>query len=61
LTVLLERGFISINTFSALTLVTVITTLLAMPLARIGLHWGDRQRSALALRPTPQPVQTINE
>ena len=61
LTVLLERSIITVNTFSALTLVTVITTLLAMPLARIGLHWGDRQRSALAVQTAPQTVSTINE
>lgn len=39
LTILLDRGIISTNTFSALTLMAVITTLLAMPLARIGLRW----------------------
>ena len=47
LTVLLDRGIISGNTFSALTLVAVITTLLAMPLARLGLRLGDRQRASL--------------
>jgi Kef-type K+ transport system membrane component KefB len=54
LTVLLDRGIISVNTFSALTLVAVITTLLAMPLARLGLHWGDQRRSAAA----PQAAST---
>ncbi len=49
LTVLLDRGIITGNTFSALTLVTLITTLLAMPLARFGLHWGERQRAVVAL------------
>jgi Kef-type K+ transport system membrane component KefB len=61
LTVLLDRGIITVNTFSALTLVTVITTLLAMPLTRLGLRWGDRQRSDLVLQATPQPVPTIHE
>ena len=53
LTVLLDRGIITGNTFSALTLVAVITTLLAMPLARLGLRLSDRQRArcgALATR-----------
>jgi Kef-type K+ transport system membrane component KefB len=39
LTVLLDRGVISTSAFSALTLMAVITTLLAMPLARLGLRW----------------------
>jgi len=47
LTVLLDRGMISPNAFSALTLMSVITTLLAMPLARIGLRWsGEEARVA---------------
>jgi hypothetical protein len=37
--VLLDRGVISTSAFSALTLMAVITTLLAMPLARLGLRW----------------------
>src|SRR5207249_10465144 len=49
LTVLLDRGIISANAFSALTLMAVITTLLAMPLARLGL------RRSYA---TPPPVTT---
>jgi Kef-type K+ transport system membrane component KefB len=50
LTVLLERGVISTNAFSALTLTAVFTTLLAMPLARIGLRWSARES---AFAPTP--------
>ena len=46
LTVLLDLGIISTNAFSALTLMAVITTLLAMPLARLGMHFGDRNRGA---------------
>ncbi|MBV8888981.1 MAG: cation:proton antiporter [Alphaproteobacteria bacterium] len=45
LTVLLDRGIISPIVFSALTLTALITTLLAMPLARLGLHWNGRTPS----------------
>ena len=58
LTILLDLGIISSNAFSALTLMAVITTLLAMPLARLGLHLEDRHRSAAALQTVPT---TINE
>lgn len=51
LTVLLDLKVISVNAFSALTLMAVITTLLAMPLARIGLHYAGRQRNAAADAP----------
>ena len=58
LTVLLDRGVISANTFSALTLVAVIATLLAMPLARLGL----RHRSPAPLVAAPQTAPTaVNE
>jgi Kef-type K+ transport system membrane component KefB len=40
LTVLFDRGIISASAFSALTLMAVLTTLLAMPLARLGLRWS---------------------
>jgi Kef-type K+ transport system membrane component KefB len=53
LTVLLDRGIITVNTFSALTLMAVITTLLAMPLARLGLRWGDRYRAVAAPQAAP--------
>ena len=58
LTILLDLGIITTNAFSALTLMAVITTLLAMPLARLGLHLEDRHRSAAALQTVPT---TINE
>ena len=48
LTILLDLKVISANAFSALTLMAVITTLLAMPLARIGLRLADRDRAAAA-------------
>jgi len=48
LTVLLDLKVISQNAFSALTLMAVITTLLAMPLARIGLRFGDRYHATEA-------------
>ncbi|MGD9615854.1 MAG: cation:proton antiporter [Alphaproteobacteria bacterium] len=53
LTVLLDRGVISGNTFSALTLVAVITTLLATPLARLGLRWGERHRAVAGPETAP--------
>jgi Kef-type K+ transport system membrane component KefB len=56
LTVLLDRGIITVNTFSALTLVAVITTLLAMPLARLGLRWGDRHRAVAAPQTAPTTI-----
>ena len=48
LTILLDRGIISTNAFSALTLMAVITTLLAMPLARIGLRWTPQDATSRA-------------
>jgi Kef-type K+ transport system membrane component KefB len=55
LTILLDLGIISTNAFSALTLMAVITTLLAMPLARLGLRWGER-RHAVAAAPDTAPT-----
>ena len=53
LTVLLDRGIITANTFSALTLTAVMTTLLAMPLARLGLCHKNRKAAAgSAARPS---------
>jgi Kef-type K+ transport system membrane component KefB len=46
LTVLLDLKIISPNAFSALTLMAVVTTLLTMPLARIGLRFADRYKTA---------------
>jgi Kef-type K+ transport system membrane component KefB len=40
LTILLDRGIIATNVFSALVLMAVLTTMLAMPLARLGLRLG---------------------
>ena len=58
LTVLLDRGVISANAFSALTLVAVITTLLAMPLARLGLYFGERRQPAAAAAAAPMATST---
>jgi hypothetical protein len=38
LTILLDRGIIATNVFSALVLMAVVTTMLAMPLARLALR-----------------------
>ena len=45
LTILLDRGIITANTFSALVLMAVLTTMLAMPLTRLVLRWSapDKQ------------------
>jgi Kef-type K+ transport system membrane component KefB len=51
LTVLLDKGIITPNAFSALTLMAVITTLLAMPLARFGLRWDAGRSRSLATDP----------
>ncbi|HEX2215708.1 MAG TPA: cation:proton antiporter, partial [Xanthobacteraceae bacterium] len=56
LTILLDLGIISTNAFSALTLMAVITTLLAMPLARLGLRLGDRQRGAASPQTAPTTI-----
>jgi Kef-type K+ transport system membrane component KefB len=40
LTILLDRGIIATNTFSALVLMAVLTTMLAMPLTRLALRWS---------------------
>jgi Kef-type K+ transport system membrane component KefB len=49
LTILLDRGIIATNVFSALVLMAVLTTMLAMPLARLGLR---RATSDLAVSVT---------
>jgi Kef-type K+ transport system membrane component KefB len=59
LTILLDRGIITGNTFSALTLMAVMTTLLAMPLARLGLRLSDRQH--LVAAPSQPVPTTIND
>jgi Kef-type K+ transport system membrane component KefB len=60
LTILLDLGIITTNAFSALTLMAVITTLLAMPLARLGLHLGDRNRTGAAPRTVSTSLQQID-
>jgi len=40
LTILLDRGIIGTNVFSALVLMAVLTTMLAMPLTRLALRWS---------------------
>jgi Kef-type K+ transport system membrane component KefB len=60
LTLLLDRGVISANAFSALTFMAVITTVMAMPLARFGLGKRDRRMAHAALRrdnaPSPSGI-----
>ena len=52
LTILLDRGIITTNVFSALVLMGVLTTMLAMPLTRFALSLEHRRASAgLAGRP----------
>ena len=46
LTILLDRGIIATNTFSALVLMAVLTTMLAMPLTRLALRWSARDSAA---------------
>ncbi|MGC2413890.1 MAG: cation:proton antiporter [Stellaceae bacterium] len=46
LTILLDRGIIGTNAFSALVLMAVLTTMLAMPLARIALRGRARDLTA---------------
>jgi Kef-type K+ transport system membrane component KefB len=57
LTVLLDQRVISTSAFSALTLMAVITTLLAMPLARFSFGVRDRRMATAraALRPDNAP------
>jgi Kef-type K+ transport system membrane component KefB len=42
LTILLDRGIIGTNVFSALVLMAVLTTMLAMPLTRLALRWSSQ-------------------
>ena len=46
LTILLDRGIITTNVFSALVLMGVLTTMLAMPLTRLALHYEHRKGTA---------------
>jgi Kef-type K+ transport system membrane component KefB len=52
LTILFDMKIISANTFSALTLMAVFTTLLTMPLTRIGLRFVERHRTASSVMPS---------
>src|SRR5258708_39530172 len=56
LTILLDRGIIGTNVFSALVLMAVLTTMLAMPLTRLALPWSapdSAGSSAAPARPPP--------
>jgi Kef-type K+ transport system membrane component KefB len=46
LTILLDRGIITASVFSALVLMAVLTTMLAMPLTRLALAFNDRRAAA---------------
>jgi Kef-type K+ transport system membrane component KefB len=46
LTILLDRGIIATNVFSALVLMAVLTTMLAMPLTRLALRWSAQDSAA---------------
>ncbi len=46
LTILLDRGIIGTNVFSALVLMAVLTTMLAMPLTRLALLWSAPDSAA---------------
>jgi Kef-type K+ transport system membrane component KefB len=51
LTILLDRGIIGTNVFSALVLMAVLTTMLAMPLTRLALRWSAPDSAASAAEP----------
>src|SRR5207245_8685529 len=55
LTILLDRGIITTNVFSALVLMGVLTTMLAMPLTRLALRWSP-QRSGSGAEPAVAPM-----
>jgi Kef-type K+ transport system membrane component KefB len=56
LTILLDRGIITTNVFSALVLMGVLTTMLAMPLTRLALHVEHRRATAGAARRPTAPL-----
>jgi Kef-type K+ transport system membrane component KefB len=60
LTVLLDSGIITTNVFSALVLMAVLSTMLAMPLTRLALRQKDQEAPAgSAGRPiAPATIQT---
>src|SRR5205823_11194615 len=55
LTILLDRGIIATNVFSALVLMAVLTTMLAMPLTRLALRWSP-QKSGSGAEPAVAPM-----
>ena len=52
LTILLDRRIITTNVFSALVLMAVLSTMLAMPLTRLALRRRDREASTGSTAPT---------
>ena len=61
LTILLDRGIIATNVFSALVLMAVLTTMLAMPLTRLALRWSP-QKSGSCAEPAVAPmVRTVGD
>src|SRR5258708_39148773 len=55
LTILLDRGIIATNVFSALVLMAALTTMLAMPLTRLALRWSTRDTMPPAAEPAVAP------
>src|SRR5439155_19637825 len=51
LTILLDRGIITTNVFSALVLMGVLTTMLAMPMTRLAQRYEHRRAPAAVPRP----------
>jgi Kef-type K+ transport system membrane component KefB len=56
LTILLDRGIITTNVFSVLVLMGVLTTMLAMPLTRLALHFEHRTATAGSARRPAVPL-----
>jgi Kef-type K+ transport system membrane component KefB len=57
LTILLDSGIIATNVFSALVLMAVLTTMLAMPLARLGLHYAPRSAQVAPVVPAAPVIE----
>jgi len=60
LTILLDRGIITTNVFSALVLMGVLTTMLAMPLTRLALR-HERRGAATGSARQPAAPAVIEE
>ena len=59
LTILLDREIITTNAFSALVLMAVLSTMLAVPLTRLALRWSWEAAVGSAVRPVgPATIQT---